>query len=444
MFEKYPVIAQGCGIFIEPYGGHIFSYEERNGVRRRISIQEHINIQACAILERCTGSYTIREIAFILEKECEDTPPDLLSQIQSFLDTAFEKGYITYSEAPTRMQGTIYGSTTHYTPERALIEVTTACNLSCGHCLLSAGEPLPEEVPVSEIIPILDHLFKIGVHRLTLSGGEVLTKKEWEALLDFCIGRFHSVLFTNAILVTEEIADKLKYCSEIHVSLYGSDPETHDKITQIKGSFERALKGTALLTERNAAVSASISVTPFNLEQLEDIIRLAISLKCCSARVGVITPMGRAQAQIWELTKSQKAWLDAEVKELQHKYKDTITIQWNEDFERMHKCGAGYTRWTITSNGVLYPCVLFRIPIGNLTYENPLDILKSPAVKFLEELETPHEALCGDCEWLYACKGCHGQALAHSFRVDHCTWAEQFETAPEPLKSVILKKTKEK
>ena len=442
--KKYPVITQGYGVFIEPNGGYIFPYEEINGVKRAHSSCENLNVQACAILAHCTGSETVEDIVHALEDIFEDIPPDLFAQVESFLEEAVEKEYIYCSDEPVQMQGIIQGSITYYTPTQVLIETTAKCNLDCKHCLLSAGEPLPDELTVSEFIPLIERLYEIGVKRVHLSGGEVLTKEGWEKMADFCIERFYSGILTNGILITEEIADKLTSYKEVHISLYGRDAETHEKITGVPGSFERAVKGITLLTERDMYVGASVLMVPFNLHQLEDMVKLAISLKCKIMRVGIISPVGRAYTGEWELTEEQKALLDTKMSELKEKYKDEITVQWEEEPRKEHRCGAGYTRWVVISNGDVYPCAIFRVPIGNLKRDDPVDILNLPAVQFLQELKAPHDALCGDCHYLYACGECHGQAFAHYFKVDHCGWAQQFEKAPEPFKSAIWNKMNRK
>lgn len=441
MHEKYPAIAQGYGVFIEPHGGYIFSYDEHHSIKRSLSTLENVNVQACAILEHCTGSHTVEEIAQILKRKFEATPADLSSQVKTFLDAALEKGYILYSDTPARMEGIIHGSIAYYTPTQILIEVTTGCNLACGHCLLSAGEPLEDESSAFQFITILERLYEMGMSQLTLSGGEILTKKGWDVLLDFCVQRFDSVLLTNGVLVTEDIADKLAHCQKLQVSLYGANAEAYEKFSKVKGSFEHAVRGISLLTQQNVPVEVSIPMTPFNLEQLEEIITLASSLKCSTARVGTVIPFGRARAHQWELTEDQKEWLGAQMEHLRHKYKDSIEIEWEEDFERKeNKCGAGYAKWAVASNGDVYPCVLFRIPIGNLTKEDPVDICKSSVVQFLQDIEVPHEGMCGDCSLFCQCRGCHGQAHARYSKVDHCKWAQQFKTAPELLKNAILRK----
>jgi len=421
-----------------PDGGFIFPYEEQKGVKRALPRCETLNVQACAILEKCAGSHAVEEIVCILEKEFEDTPPDLFSQVETLLDKAFQKGYIVFSDEPTKMEGLLQGSIHYYTPTHILLETTTNCNLKCGHCLLSAGEPLTDELTVPQMLSLLERLSEIGVKRLNLSGGEVLTKEGWYNLADFCTKRFSCSLLTNGVLMTENTADKLECCQEIYISLYGVDAETHERISQVRGSFERALRGMKLLTERGVYVGASVLMVPFNLVQLEDMVKKALSAKCKIVRVGIVSPVGRAADKQWELTEAEQKWLDTAMSELQQKYKDEIDIQWEEEKPREeHRCGAGFTRWVIASNGDVYPCAVFRVPIGNLIRNDPVDICKSDAVVFLRELEAPHKDLCGECQWFYRCKECHGEALLHYRKVDHCGWAKQFEKASEPLKSVV-------
>ena len=427
---------------MEPDGGYLFSYEESHGIKRALTPCEDLNANACAILEYCTGSKTLEEIVALLKETIEGAPPDLLDEVESFLDKASQKGYIYYSDTPTQMKGILQGSTTHYTPSRVLLETTTKCNLKCGHCLLSAGECRPDELTTDELISILETFYRIGVKRVVLSGGEILTKNKWKDLVYFCTQRFHTSLFTNGTMIGEREADALHSLREVHISLYGSTAETHERISEVKGSFEQTLKGITALTQKGIYVGISVLMVPFNVHQLEDIVKIALSLKCSIVRIGVTFSLGRARNKKWDLTESQKEYLGKTMENLQKMY--GLDIRWEEEIKRGDKCGAGYSRWAVTSTGDVYPCSVFRLKIGNLKKEDPSTILSSPAVKFLQELEPPHKGLCGDCEYLYVCRECHGHALTHSHHVDACRWITQFEHAPEPLKGAVWKITKKK
>ncbi len=121
--KKYPVISPPYGVFLRPDGGFIFPYEEHYGIKRALPQCELLNVQAGAILEKCTGLHTVEDIVSMLEREFEDTPLDLFSQVKSFLDTAFQKEYLTFSDTPTEMKGLLQGSTKHYIPTHILLRL---------------------------------------------------------------------------------------------------------------------------------------------------------------------------------------------------------------------------------------------------------------------------------------------------------------------------------
>ena len=194
------------------------------------------------------------------------------------------------------------------------------------------------------------------------------------------------------------------------------------------------IQGISLLSNRNNHVGVSIPVTPESIGQLKDTIDLAVSLQCTKARVGTVIPLGRARSGHYALTALQRRQVEEMVKEFQQMY--TIDIGW-EDNPGKGQCGAGFTRWVVASNGDVYPCVLFRVCIGDV--RDPVALCKSKAVQFLQQLQAPTETLCGDCPLLYVCAECHGQAFAHYTQVDHCAWVQQFETAPQLLKRQLLK-----
>lgn len=443
--STYPFISETYGVFLTPEGGQILKYKNINGIHRVVKTCEKLNMSACAILEHCTGCNTITNIIDYIEKKFEDTPPTFVEEVENFLNDAAQKGYITYSNTP-ELKGIIKGSIDYYIPSSVLFEITTKCNLKCIHCLLAAGAPLEDELSAPQIISVLERLYELGVSTIELSGGELLTKEKWEKIFDFCKNRFTLSILTNGTLITEEIADILQHSSTISISLYGADAKTHDRVTGVEGSFSQVLKGTTLLTERGIDIRAAIMLFPFTLNNLEDIIKVAISIGCNKIQVGMVCSVGRAEKKQWNLSQKKRKWLDKKMNELKKKYK-TVEIRWEEESiekkeKKEHKCGAGFTRWEITSNGDVYPCTTIRIPMGNVIKEDPIQICTSEMVTFFQTLITPHRALCGECEYLYLCNNCHAQALTHFYKVDYCAWSHQFENAPDPLKHIIEEKRK--
>ena len=60
-------------------------------------------------------------------------------------------------------------------------------------------------------------------------------------------------LFTDGYFVDERNADRLAalYLGEVHVSLYSTQPDVFDKITQVPGSHDRVMRAIRLMRERD-------------------------------------------------------------------------------------------------------------------------------------------------------------------------------------------------
>lgn len=114
-------------------------------------------------------------------------------------------------------------------PYSAMFETNYRCNLNCVHCYvnLPAGdrEAQAREMTLPEIERILQELAEAGTLLLAITGGEPLLRPDWWKiyLLAKRMG-FLVILFTNATLVTPEVADRFVEFSpySIEISLYGT------------------------------------------------------------------------------------------------------------------------------------------------------------------------------------------------------------------------------
>src|SRR5580704_13336325 len=93
-------------------------------------------------------------------------------------------------------------------PITALVELTHACNLRCEHCYLDLlSDATIGALSTAEWKRVFGELARAGCLFLTLSGGEMLTRRDWFELA--CHARelgFALRLFTNAVLIDERAA----------------------------------------------------------------------------------------------------------------------------------------------------------------------------------------------------------------------------------------------
>ncbi len=86
-------------------------------------------------------------------------------------------------------------------PHRIHIETTNHCNLRCNHCYPGSSLEEPHH-PVEDIYKTLDAAETAGVQKITLTGGEFFTRKDWKAIvtrsLDICDNIY---IITNGLLI---------------------------------------------------------------------------------------------------------------------------------------------------------------------------------------------------------------------------------------------------
>jgi sulfatase maturation enzyme AslB (radical SAM superfamily) len=142
------------------------------------------------------------------------------------------------------------------------IEITSMCNERCIHCYI------PHENKISHIQPkifydIIEQCKELKLLHLTLSGGEPMLHKNFCNFLRIINEYNFSVnVLSNLTLLTNEIIDEMKLnpLLGVQVSLYSMNPSIHDKITGIKGSFERTKRAIIKLIESQILLQISCPI----------------------------------------------------------------------------------------------------------------------------------------------------------------------------------------
>lgn len=162
-----------------------------------------------------------------------------------------------------------------YIPETAIIEVTRACNFNCIHCGASAGKKLDDELSIGEIEKIIYDLKDLGCKAISLMGGEIFLRNDWEKIVSFVVESGLSCgIITNGYLLNSKKIEFIKDSGVIQlgISLDGSNPDIQFKIRGVKKSFEKAMSAIALaLKAKIEYVTVITAVSKLNIDQLESI-----------------------------------------------------------------------------------------------------------------------------------------------------------------------------
>ena len=122
------------------------------------------------------------------------------------------------------------------------IDLTDACTERCIHCYVPHGQNnyLPFNQVEKALVEFRD-MQGLSVH---LTGGEAMLHPEFKRICRLCKSLdLNIVLFSNMILCDSEMVGFLQEIDPqfVNVSLYAINPEVHDAITTVVGSWQRTM-----------------------------------------------------------------------------------------------------------------------------------------------------------------------------------------------------------
>src|SRR5712675_989586 len=160
-------------------------------------------------------------------------------------------------------------------PMQVSIEVTRRCPLECQHCYnnlpMGDQDARSREMSTEEHCRLLDELVEMGCFWLLYTGGEIFARKDFLEIYTYAKKKgFLITLFTNGTLIGERTADYLHLWPPfaIEITLYGRTKETYEALTGIPGSYERCLRGIALLRDRGLPLKLKTVPTTVNKHEV--------------------------------------------------------------------------------------------------------------------------------------------------------------------------------
>lgn len=277
-------------------------------------------------------------------------------------------------------------------------ELTGQCNLKCKHCYNRSGDSDRETLMTSEKWCELARQIVSdgGIFQCIISGGEplLLGDKLFDIMDILHDDGTSFVVISNAFLLTKEKVRRFaKYrYFWFQISIDGSTAEIHDNFRGVEGSFDRAINGALEISDAGIPLVIAHTVTPQNINFVEDMINLAYRLGANSIILGEVMFSGRAyeNAEI-VLNDEQKNLLYSQIEEFSKKYAGRITIQRSAELKiSMERYMA-----EVNGGGIIRPNGDFRLDcmapftIGNVLeksvkeiwLDKGIDAWKSDAVK---------------------------------------------------------------
>lgn len=172
---------------------------------------------------------------------------------------------------------------------------TRRCNLACAHCYTTSGPHNREELPAELLSQTLDAAAELGYRQLALSGGEPLLYRELREVLAHArrLGMITTVT-TNGMLASGARWDALAPLLDVvAVSIDGMADE-HDAMRRQRGAFAHTVRNLDVIRDSGVPFGFIFTLTRFNADSLDDVVRLAARSGARSVQVHPLTNFGRA------------------------------------------------------------------------------------------------------------------------------------------------------
>jgi len=308
------------------------------------------------------------------------------------------------------------------------IELTERCNNNCLHCCINLPEndlsARRKELSTDELKRIIKEAADLGAMTIRFTGGEPLLREDFKELYLFTrkLG-VRVMLFTNACLITPELADFLAEFpprEKIEITVYGMHKESYEKATRAKGSFDAFWNGVNLLLERKVPFVVKGAVLPSNKDEVEEFAAWAATIPWMDHPP--------SHSMFFDLRCRRNTGKNRTIKKIRLSPEDGLKIltrdkdryikgmkEFCSKFMRppgtkLFSCGAGHGGGCVDAYGKLQLCMGLRHPdtVYDLKNGSVKDAIFNffPAIKATEAVNPDYLKRCAGCFLKGLCEQC--------------------------------------
>lgn len=307
-------------------------------------------------------------------------------------------------------------------PVTCLFELTPVCNLRCGFCYVALDPYRGPYLTTAQIELVLGKLERAGVLWLTLTGGEILSRRDFPAIYRAAKKKgFLVTLYTNATMVNEATAELLRELPplSVEVSIYGADAQHYERTTGIPGSFARFERGVRLLQEAGVSLLLKHPVNRVSEDHLD-----AISAWCTERGIphkfdlaldlrhdgGEQPALFRIEPRSAKRAAGQISSLRARLEEPERfgPLPECTSAGAQPGTAELYTCLAGRTAFFVDALGNMSHCVMDRTPTFSLL-ELEFDEIWMRIGEWVTQ-SLPASAPCSGCSLRSTCSNCPARA----------------------------------
>ncbi|HEU5365015.1 MAG TPA: radical SAM protein [Hanamia sp.] len=304
----------------------------------------------------------------------------------------------------------------------------SACNCRCVMCDIWKGNHNLKQLNERDIEGLLSSLKKFGTQQVLMSGGEALLNPHFFRFCEILNKEKIRVSLLSTGLTLKKNAPMLTgYVNDIIVSLDG-DEDTHDRIRNIPGAFQKMKEGIEAIKRINPGfkISGRTVIHQLNFRKWPAIIEAAkeIGLQQISFLPADVSSQAFNRELIWDEKRQHEILLSKnDLPDLENII-ETLLVSNSLDFENnfiaespqkirkiysyyaafyglnefpFKRCNAPWVSTVIEADGNVRPC-FFHESYGNIHNESLDQILNSDkAISFRKNLDMDKDEVCKKC-----------------------------------------------
>ncbi len=295
-----------------------------------------------------------------------------------------------------------------------VLELTYRCNEKCVHCYCPEDRQTVE-LTAAQISTLLDEFQSMGGMFLVITGGEVFARRDIKSILrDLSQRNIVVNVISNLTMADEEDLELLAALAprSVGCSIYSSEPEIHDSITRVPGSWHRSIAAIRSLRARGVPVIMKAPLMAKSISGWRSIEDLADGLGCDVQFDVNITARNDGGLSPIDLRVMDRAALDDLFSSRFYRlYMNDEPMIMADEGQRSEAllCGAGATGLSVGPDGTIHPCIALMTKLGRWPQESLREIWdQSPFFNEWASRKLVDIERCSACKHFSFCNRCPG------------------------------------
>lgn len=258
---------------------------------------------------------------------------------------------------------------------------TMRCNLRCEGCY--AGKYEKEELSYELMDRLMKEAKEIGIHFVTISGGEPFIRKDDFLKLFAKHNDIYFQVYTNGTLIDKDLAKKIAELGNVACALSVEGFENDTDFRRGKGIFKKVLEAMDNLKREGVLFGFSAVPAKRNAKVLssEEFFDFVIEKGCFFGWFFQYIPIGMEPNVDLMMTPEQRNNFRKRIKEIRKNKPIFVADFWNDGPFTNGCMAGGRMYFHITSRGDVEPCVFVHFAVDNVKDKPLKEILNSDFFK---------------------------------------------------------------